>query len=78
MVALLLVSLSLGLSNFAAAIGIGLSGVSTRTRLRTGLAFGLCEAGMPILGLVLGRTLATRLGETGHLAGGFLLVATGA
>jgi putative Mn2+ efflux pump MntP len=69
MVGLLLVSLSLGLSNFAAAIGIGLSGVSARIRLRTGLAFGLFEAGMPILGLVVGRTFADRLGETGHLVG---------
>ncbi len=33
---LLLVSVSLGLSNFAAAIGIGLSGVDAQTRLKTG------------------------------------------
>jgi len=33
---LLLVSFSLGLSNFAAAIGIGLSGVDAQTRLKTG------------------------------------------
>ena len=58
MLALLLVAASLGLSNFAAAIGIGVSGVSARTRLEVGVIFGLFEAGMPIAGLALGRGLA--------------------
>jgi putative Mn2+ efflux pump MntP len=53
MVALLLVAVSLGLSNFAAAIGIAVSGVDARTRLRVGLVFGLFEPAMPLLGLVL-------------------------
>ena len=61
--ALVLVALSLGLSNFAAAIGIGVSGTDARTRLRVGVIFGLFEAGMPIIGLVLGRNLATTLGH---------------
>ena len=54
----MLVALSLGLSNFAASIGIGISGVDARTRWRVGLVFGLFEAGMPIVGLLLGRGLA--------------------
>src|SRR6266852_3727444 len=53
LVGLLLVSVSVGLSNFAGAIGIGLSGIDARTRLRVGLAFGLFEALMPIIGLLL-------------------------
>jgi len=53
---LILVSLSLGLSKFAAAIGIGLSGVDARTRIKTGLAYGFFEAMMPILGLLLGQS----------------------
>jgi manganese efflux pump family protein len=61
MLALLLVAVSLGLSSFAAAVGIGVSGVDTRTRLRVGLAFGLFEAAMPLLGLVLGHGLAHAL-----------------
>jgi len=63
--ALLLVAFSLGLSNFAAAIGIGVAGTGARTRLRVGILFGLFEAGMPILGLVLGRGLASTLGSAG-------------
>jgi manganese efflux pump family protein len=74
---LLLVALSLGLSNFAAAMGIGAIGVDGRTRLRVGVIFGLFEAGMPIVGLLLGRSLADTLGHTAHWIGAGLLVATG-
>jgi manganese efflux pump family protein len=77
MIALLLVAVSLGLSNFAAAIGIGTSGVDNRTRLRVGLIFGVLEAGMPVAGLVLGRALAGPLGANAHYLGGALLIATG-
>jgi manganese efflux pump family protein len=75
---LLLVSVSLGLSNFAAAIGIGLSGVDAKTRLKTGLIFGFFEALMPILGLLLGQRLAGLFGDIGHDIGAVLLILTGA
>lgn len=78
MIALILVALSLGLSNFAAAIGIGISGASPRTRLRVGIVFGLFEAGMPIAGLALGRGLAGELGGAARWVSAGLLVATGA
>jgi putative Mn2+ efflux pump MntP len=63
---LLLVAVSVGLSNLAAAIGIGFGGVTARTRLRVAVVFGAFEAGMPIVGLVIGAGLATGIG---HLAG---------
>lgn len=77
MVALVLVAVSLGLSNFAAAIGIGISGIDARTRLRVGVIFGIFETAMPILGLLLGRSLATTLGHAAHWIGAALLIATG-
>ena len=77
MLALVLVAFSLGLSNFAAAIGIGAVGVDAGTRVRVGLVFGIFEAGMPILGLALGRSLARALGHAAHWVGGGLLIATG-
>ena len=77
MLALLLVALSLGLSNFAAAVGIGVAGVDAGTRLRVGLIFGLFEAGMPLLGLLLGHSLAHTLGAAAHWIGAALLIATG-
>jgi putative Mn2+ efflux pump MntP len=75
--ALLLVSLSLGLSNLAAAIGIGLAGVDGQTRLRMAMAFGFFEAAMPMAGLLLGRGIANRIGDAGHYLGGGCLVLTG-
>ena len=77
MLALLLVAVSLGLSNFAGAVGIGVSGVDARTRLRVGVVFGLFEIGMPILGLLLGRSLARTLGHAAHWIGAVLLIAVG-
>lgn len=78
MIALILVAVSLGLSNFAAAIGIGISGASPRTRLRVGIIFGLFEAGMPVAGLALGRGLAGELGRAARWVSAGLLIATGA
>lgn len=75
--ALLLVSLSLGLSNFAAAIGIGMGGIDARARWRIALVFGFFEAVMPILGLLLGQELASSVGEIGHFFGAGLLILTG-
>jgi manganese efflux pump family protein len=76
--ALALVAVSLGLSNFAAAIGIGISGTSARTRLKVGLIFGLFETGMPIAGLALGHGLAQALGHSARWISAGLLIATGA
>jgi manganese efflux pump family protein len=76
--ALILVALSLGLSNFAAAIGIGVSGASARTRLKVGIIFGVFEAGMPVAGLALGRGLAGALGGAARWVSAGLLIVTGA
>jgi manganese efflux pump family protein len=78
MLALLLVAVSLGLSNFAASVGIGVSGVDARTRLRVGVIFGVFETAMPIIGLLAGRGLAQTLGRGAHWIGAALLIATGA
>jgi putative Mn2+ efflux pump MntP len=75
---LLLVSVSVGLSNFAGAIGIGLSGINARTRLRVGLAFGFFEALMPALGLLLGHQVQGFFGNYGKYVGGAILILTGA
>ena len=78
MIALLLVSASLGMTNFAGALAIGLSGVDARLRLRVAIAFGLFEAGMPVIGLLLGRQLAGSLGAHANLIAATLLALTGA
>ncbi|MGH3250370.1 MAG: manganese efflux pump MntP family protein [Trebonia sp.] len=78
MLALILVALSLCLSNFAVAIGIGISGTTARAGLQVGVIFGLFETGMPIAGLALGRSLASTLGSAAHWISAGLLIATGA
>jgi manganese efflux pump family protein len=77
MLALLLVALSLGLSNFAASVGLGASGVDHRTRLRVGLVFGFFETAMPIIGLLAGRGAAGALGHATRWLAAALLIATG-
>lgn len=77
MLALLLVAIALGLSNLAAAIGIGISGVRGTVRVRVALVFGLFEAGMPLLGLALGDGVASNLGHASRWLGGALLIAIG-
>jgi putative Mn2+ efflux pump MntP len=77
-VGLLLVALSVGISNFAGSIGIGIAGIDARTRLRVGVAFGAFEAGMPLIGLLIGASLAGSIGHVGRYVGAALLILTGA
>jgi manganese efflux pump family protein len=77
MLALLVVAASLGMSNFGAAVGIGLAGVDARTRVRVGLVFGVFESAMPIVGLVIGEHVAGQLGHAARWVGAALLIAIG-
>jgi len=75
--ALLLVAASVGLSNLAAAIGIGFGGVTARTRVRVALTFGIFEAGMPIVGLVVGAGVASGIGHLARWIGAAVLIGIG-
>jgi manganese efflux pump family protein len=77
-VALLLAAVAVGLSNLAAAIGIGVTGVNTRVRLQVGLVFGAFEAGMPVVGLLIGQRFAADLDEAVRWPGAILLMIVGA
>lgn len=74
----ILAALAVGLGNFGASIGIGLSGVAPSTRIQVSLVFGVFEAGMPLVGLLVGRGAAHAMGDAARYAGGALLVAIGA
>ena len=78
MIALLLAAVAVGLSNLAASIGIGVTGVTVRIRLQVGLVFGVFEAGMPIVGLLLGQRIARDLGQAVRWPGAVLLIIIGA
>jgi putative Mn2+ efflux pump MntP len=75
--ALVLSALAVGLDNFAAAIGIGIAGVDAQTRVRVAVIFGLFEATMPVVGLLLGHGSAHSLGQATRYIGGGLLVVAG-
>ena len=77
MLALLLLAAAVGLSNFAGAVGIGVSGISGLLRVRIAVVFGVFEAGMPLLGLALGHGVAGGLGRSAHWIGGGILAAVG-
>jgi manganese efflux pump family protein len=77
-IALLLAAVAVGLSNLAASIGIGVRGVTVRTRLQVGLVFGVFEAGMPIVGLLIGQRIARDLGQAVRWPGAVLLIIVGA
>jgi putative Mn2+ efflux pump MntP len=76
--ALLFAAVAVGLSNLAASIGIGVTGVTARTRLQVGLVFGVFEAGMPIVGLLIGQRIASDLGQAVRWPGAILLMIVGA
>ena len=66
MTALLLVAMSVGLDNFAASTALGVSGVDCKLRIRLAVIFGVFEGVMPVVGLLLGRSLAHDLGSTAN------------
>ncbi len=68
----------LALDTFALAAALGLAGLESRDRLRVTLVFMSFEAGMPIIGLLVGRTVGGFLGQWAGYAGiAFLLLAGG-
>jgi len=77
-IALLLAAVAVGLSNLAAAIGIGVTGVNARVRLEVGLVFGVFEAGMPVVGLLIGQRFATDMDQAVRWPGAVLLMIVGA
>jgi len=75
--ALLLVAVSVGLDNFGAATALGVSGVDRNLRIRVALIFGLYEAVMPVVGLLLGHSLAHALGGASQAIAGTILALAG-
>jgi manganese efflux pump family protein len=62
-VKLIALVLPLGLDTFAVSAALGLGGLSRQRRLRTSLLFTAFEAGMPLIGLAIGRPLGSTIGN---------------
>lgn len=69
--------LSLGLDTFAVAVGLGISGLGRRDRLRFGISFALAEGIMPLAGFFLGHAIASVLGSVASYVAILLLLAVG-
>lgn len=68
--------LPLALDTFALAAALGMAGLEARQRLRVSLVFTAFEAGMPIVGIVIGHVAGTVLGAWAGYGGIlFLLIA---
>jgi manganese efflux pump family protein len=68
--------LPLALDTFALAAALGMAGLEARDRLRVTLVFTAFEAGMPIVGMLIGRAAGALIGGwAGYLGIGFLFVA---
>jgi putative Mn2+ efflux pump MntP len=76
-VALVLVALSVGLDNFGAAAALGVSGGGRHLRLQVAVVFGVFEAAMPLVGLLLGDSVARTLGGQTKLVAGLVLCVAG-
>jgi putative Mn2+ efflux pump MntP len=68
----------LGLDTFALAAALGLAGINGRGRLRVALVFTTFEAGMPILGFLVGRVAGGFLGQWAGYVGIAILLLAGA
>ena len=77
MLALLLVSPLLGVDNLAAAASLGLAGWSWRACLRVCAVFGGYAAVAPLVGLLLGESVAAGIGSSSRFLGGGVLVVLG-
>ena len=70
--------LSLGLDTLTVAVGLGISGIGRRERLRVGTTFALFEGGMPLVGFLLGHVISGALGDLASLLGILVLFGVGA
>ena len=77
MTALLAIVLPLGLDTFALALALGAAGLTPRQRLRVGLILAAFEAGMPLVGLLLGRIASHAVSSDAALIAGTALVVLG-
>jgi putative Mn2+ efflux pump MntP len=75
--ALLVISPVLGLDNFVVAASIGLSSAGWRTCLRMCAVFGGYAVVAPLIGLLIGQSIATLIGDVGKPLGGGVLCLVG-
>lgn len=69
--------LPLGLDTFALSAALGIAGLSARERLRASLVLTAFEAGMPIVGFLIGSGIGTALGTYSDYGAAAVLIGVG-
>jgi putative Mn2+ efflux pump MntP len=77
MVTLLLLGFALSLDSFRGSLGLGALRLRPLRQLQIVIAFGLCDALAPLIGLLIGRSLLTHIGPWIEYLGPALLCAYG-
>jgi putative Mn2+ efflux pump MntP len=77
MLKLIALIVPLGLDTFAVSTALAMAGLRSNQRLRVGLVFTAFEAGMPLVGLVVGHIVSTVFGSLADIAAIVVLVALG-
>jgi len=77
MVTLLLLGFALSLDSFRASLGLGALKLSRLRQLQIVIAFGLCDALAPLIGLLIGKSLLEFIGPWVEHLGPLLLCAYG-
>src|SRR6185503_5487523 len=77
MVTLLLLGFALSLDSFRASLGLGALKLSRLRQLQIVIAFGLCDALAPLIGLLIGKSLLEFVGPWVEHLGPLLLCAYG-
>jgi len=77
MVTLLLLGFALSLDSFRASLGLGTLKLSRLRQLQIVIAFGLCDALAPLIGLLIGKSLLEFIGPWVEHLGPLLLCAYG-
>lgn len=72
------IAVALGADAFSLALGLGMSGPSRKTVLRTSLTIGVFHILMPLAGLLVGNLLGAAVGIVAVWMGGAILVVLGA
>jgi manganese efflux pump family protein len=69
--------LSLGIDTFTVAVGLGISGIGRKNRLRVGVSFALFEGLMPLIGFLLGHAVSNLFGNIASVLGILILFGIG-
>src|ERR1700749_483956 len=78
MTTLLLLAITLSLDSFRVSLGLGATRLRPARQAQIALAFGLCDAVAPLVGLLVGHSLVEDLGAWGEYLGPVVLCAYGA